>query len=180
MKLVTTLLVRDEADIVAATVEHHLDQGSQVVIVTDNGSVDGTTEILAEYADAGVVDLLHEPQQDYQQSAWVTRMARRAATRFAADWVINADADEFWLAKDHRLRLVDVLSGIPAAAGAVLARRVNLVGPPGDDEDWVDRLRWRDLYSLSERGTPLGPKVCHRADPGVAIPQGNHGARKVR
>lgn len=181
MRLIVTLLVRDEADVVAATIEHHLDQGAQQIVVTDNGSVDGTVGILQRYQDAGAVELHHQPQQDYRQAQWVTAMAQRAA-ELGADWVVNADADEFWVPKDPGLRLVEALAAIPGSYGAVVARRVNLVGPaagaPGrqDPVGWLDRLRYRDRLTLSERGTPLGPKVCHRADPTVQVAQGNHTA----
>ena len=54
MKFVVTVMVRDEADIIAAMVEHHLAQGADLIIATDNGSIDGTTEVLQAYADLGV------------------------------------------------------------------------------------------------------------------------------
>ena len=95
MKLVMTLLLRDEEDIVRENLDFHLAQGVDRVIVTDNGSEDATVEILREYEARGVVRLLLEPADDYSQGRWVTRMARLAAAE-GADWVINNDADEFW------------------------------------------------------------------------------------
>ena len=177
MRLIATLLVRDEADVVAATIDHHLAQGVELVIATDNGSVDGTVAVLERYAAAGVLELHHEPTQDYRQSQWVTAMARRAAAVHGADWVINLDADEFWVPTDRTRRLVDVLSEVPADIGTVRALRTDLIGfPRREDRPWQSRLRWRNLRTVSERGTPLGPKSCHRGDPDVVVPQGNHGA----
>ena len=54
MKLVMTLLVRDEADIVDAQIAFHLDAGVDFVVATDNRSEDGTTEILERYAREGI------------------------------------------------------------------------------------------------------------------------------
>ena len=174
MRLIATLLVRDEVDVVAATIEHHLAQGAELVVVTDNGSVDGTTAVLEQYAAAGVVQVIAEPDQTYRQAQWVTRMARVAHGR-GADWVVNLDADEFWLPKDRSRTLHDVLAEVPDAYGTVLARRTDLIGLRGDPRPWPRRLRWLNLHTVSERGTPLAPKVCHRAGPDVEVWQGNHG-----
>jgi hypothetical protein len=46
MKLVMTLLVRNEADIIEANLDYHLAQGVDFVIVTDHGSSDETVELL--------------------------------------------------------------------------------------------------------------------------------------
>lgn len=173
MRLVLTLLVRDEADVVAAMIEHHLAAGVDFIVATDNGSVDGTADILRAYQDAGVLELHHEPEQTYEQARWVTRMARRAASAHGADWVINADADEFWWPRDVP-SLSQALGVLPDRYGRVQAPRENLVAAPGLHGSWVDRLVLRDLLSLHERGGRIGSKVCHRADPQITIAQGNH------
>ena len=118
MKLVVTVMVRDEVDIIAAMVEHHLAQGADLIIATDNGSVDGTAEVLQRYADLGVLELHHDPVFRKQQHAVVTGMARRACTEHGADWVINADADEFWVPCDRRLTLRSALEAIPLSLAA--------------------------------------------------------------
>ena len=46
MKIVATLLVRNESELVADCFEHHLSQGVDAFIVTDHCSVDGLAEVL--------------------------------------------------------------------------------------------------------------------------------------
>src|SRR5213592_4254980 len=96
MRLVMTLLVRNEADIVDAHLAFHLHAGVDFVIATDTGSDDGTIEILESYAREGLLHVIHDSDPEFLQTEVVTQMARLAATGFAADWVINSDADEFW------------------------------------------------------------------------------------
>ena len=65
MKLVMTLLVRDEADVIEQNLEHHLAQGVDAFIVTDNGSLDDTLPILRRYEQRGLLELIEEPAQTY-------------------------------------------------------------------------------------------------------------------
>jgi glycosyltransferase involved in cell wall biosynthesis len=171
MKLVMTLLVRDEQDIVRENLDFHLAQGVDEVIVTDNGSQDATVEILREYESRGVVRLLLEPTDDYSQGRWVTRMARLAATG-GADWVINNDADEFWWPRAGSLR--SIFEQLSDEIGLVVARRQNFVPRPEDGRPFWERMTLRERESLNPLGKPLPPKLAHRAHPEIAVAQGNH------
>ena len=179
MKIVMTLMVRDEIDIIAAMIEHHLAQGVDAIIATDNGSVDGTTEVLQRYADLNLLELHHDPVFRKQQHAVVTGMARRAFTEHGADWVVNADADEFWVPVDKRLTLHEALDAIPIELDAFTAPVTNLVGPPALRGSGIDRLVWRDhrtseqLHDVGIYAQPTADAV-HRGDPNVVVAQGNH------
>jgi glycosyltransferase involved in cell wall biosynthesis len=175
MKLVMTLLVRDEQDIIADHLDYHLAQGVDEVIVTDNGSEDATLEILREYEARGVVRIILEPSDDYSQGRWVTRMARMAATELGADWVINSDADEFWWPRSGTL--ASTFEGLDARMGAVVARRTNFVPQPEDDRPFWERMTVRERESLNPVGKPLPPKLAHRAHPEITVVQGNHRVR---
>jgi len=172
MKLVMTLLVRDEEDIVADNLDFHLAQGVDEVIVTDNGSVDGTLEILRAYEARGLVRIIVEPTDDYSQGRWVTRMARIAATEHKADWVINNDADEFWWPREGTLRTL--FEGLGGDVGAVVGHRTNFVPRPEDDRPYWERMTLRERESLNPVGKPLPPKLAHRAHPEIVVVQGNH------
>jgi glycosyltransferase involved in cell wall biosynthesis len=171
MKLVMTLLVRDEQDIVRENLDFHLAQGVDEVIVTDNGSEDATVEILREYESQGVLRLLLEPTDDYSQGRWVTRMARLAATE-GADWVINNDADEFWWPRAGSLK--SIFDRLGDEVGLVVACRQNFVPRPEDGRSFWERMTLRERESLNPLGKPLPPKLAHRADPEIAVAQGNH------
>ena len=175
MKLVMTLLARDEADVVDAQIAYHLHAGVDLVVATDNRSEDETTEILERYAREGVLHLIREPGDDLRQSEWVTRMARLAATDFGADWVINADADEFWLGRDASLK--EVLGTVPMRFGAVRGAWRNFVPRPDDDRIFAERMTAR-LCTPSFHPHPLSThfKSAHRANPEVRIGRGNHEA----
>lgn len=88
-----TLLVRDEMDIIEQHLAYHRPK-VDFMVVTDNGSVDGTKEFLEALRGPDLI-LIDEPEHNYQQSKWVTRMIN-IAKEHGADWVVNSDADEFW------------------------------------------------------------------------------------
>lgn len=169
-----TLVVRDEVDVLAAMLEYHLAAGVDFVVATDNNSVDGTTDVLAAYQQAGVLEFRVEPAAAFDQAGWVTDMARRAAVVHHADWVINADADEFWWPRDGT-SLRPMFAIIPPQYGTIEAPRENLIGDPDVHAPWSQRLLYRDLLSLHERGGRIGAKAAHRADPRADVQMGNHG-----
>jgi hypothetical protein len=176
MKLVATVLARDEAEVIDAQVAFHLSAGADFVIATDNNSRDGTTEILERYEREGVLHLIHEPAEGLRQGEWVTRMARLAATDHGADWVINTDADEFWWPRGGSLK--EVLAAVPEEYGIVEGFWRSFVPRPDDDEPFAERMTAR----LSQQAPINDPtsfyrpviKVAHRADPNVSVGRGNH------
>jgi hypothetical protein len=176
VKLVMTLLARDEADVVESWLAFHLNAGADFVIATDNRSEDGTTEILERFARAGHVHLIRESGEDLRQDEWVTRMARLAATDFGADWVINSDADEFWWPRGASLR--DVLAAIPERYGAVGAFLRVFVPRPGEGESYAERMtvRFSALAPINDPASFYKPirKVIHRAHPEIRVTRGNH------
>jgi hypothetical protein len=176
MKLVLTVLARDEADIIDAQVAFHLNAGVDFVIATDNASEDGTTEILESYARQGCLHLIREPAEGLRQGEWVTRMARLAAREFGADWVINSDADEFWWPRGASLK--GVLEAVPEEYGVVNAFWRSFVPRPDDGAFFAERMTAR-LSSPAPINDPRSfyrpvTKIAHRADPDVIVGRGNH------
>jgi hypothetical protein len=177
MRLVMTLLARDVADVVADTLDFHLASGVDHVIATDNDSVDGTREILEGYRDRGALTLLHASGRDHRrrQSEWVTRMARLAAVDHGANWVINADSDEFFTA-DEAVDLRDVLAAVPERYGLLVVPTSNFRARRGESGPWHRRLTVRETFSLKPGGGRLIVRLVHRATPDVVVADGNHSA----
>jgi hypothetical protein len=189
MRLVMTLLVRDEVDIVRQNIEFHLAQGVDFVVATDNGSRDGTRELLESFVGRGVLELIDEEGDDYAQHRWVSRMAARARDAHGADWILNNDADEFWLAASG-----DLKAGLAAAGAAMLAcsrrhmlyahdrppapgsflqitHRVKAAHPIPALADWMTDPLPVPYFYLA-----LPSKVLCRARGLLGVHQGNHGA----
>ena len=76
MKIVMTLLVRDEQDIIRENIEFHLSQGVDYFIATDNKSVDLTTRHLKKHEKKGILHYIFKGKDNYNQHEWITRMAR--------------------------------------------------------------------------------------------------------
>lgn len=176
MSIVLTMMVRDEIDIVACNIRYHLDQGVSHVIVTDNGSIDGTRDVLADLARSSPVTVLDQEPADFRQGAWVTDMARMAHVRFGATWVINTDADEFFVAPESTL--AEVLDAIPAHIDVVRVARNDFVD---FDRPRVQAPPLEMLYRKRESlnrlsGTPIAPKAVHRGASDVTVTQGCHSA----
>lgn len=157
-------MCKDEADIIGSTIAHMLTQ-VDAIIVRDNGSTDGTLDILHSFGAA--VEVVDDPEVAYYQSRKMTELAASAAAR-GAEWVIPFDADEWWYSPFGRI--ADVLADHPdSVAAAPIYDHVATAADP-DEPDPVKRIGWRRRDPC-----PLHKVACRPVLP-VTIEQGNHGA----
>jgi Glycosyl transferase family 2 len=157
-----TLLVRDGADMLDANLRYHRAQGVDLFVVGDNGSTDGSLEMLERYERDGLIAFERIPGPVREaQGEGRTRLAR-LAWELGADWVFHNDQDEFWwpLAGD----LKQTLAAIPEAFGLVMAPRTEFVARPGEGF-FADRLTVREARFRRP------PKTAHRTNPRVMISQ---------
>ena len=175
MRIVQTLVVRDEIDIVEAQIAYHLSAGVDFVIATDHESVDGTTEVLELFERRGVLRRI-PVSGPVHESVWRTNMARLAAAEHAAQWVINTDADEFWLPRSGSLK--DVLAAVPERYGVVWGLSRHFVPRPEREPWFAERMTVRVSApaSVNDPASPFRPhaKVAHRADPNITVGFGAH------
>ena len=141
------MMVRNEADIIRVNILHHLAQGVDHFLVVDNGSSDGTVEILTRLAERLPIQWT-QYTGPYYQSEIVTELAREAYRR-GADWVIPVDADEFWSAPAGNLTSLLEQS----SAEALEVRVVNFI----QRRDCIERST-ASLLSMTRRTPqPVGP-----------------------
>jgi hypothetical protein len=185
-----TLLVRNEADIIAQNIAYHASLGVDHFIATDNDSSDGTREILEEFRRHGILTLVDERSSDYLQDVWATRMAMTARDEIGADWVISNDADEFWRPREGNLH--DLVADCDS--DGIRCSRTNMLTAFDSlpDGDWINALRFRanqqiarppliDIYE-DNLGYPffyfeLPPKLIVRTRQLLHINRGAHQAQ---
>jgi hypothetical protein len=181
MRLILTLLCRNEIDIIESMIRFHLGQGVDFIVATDNGSSDGTRDCLQHYVQSGKLLLIDQLESIHDQAIWVSTMSRIATEQLGADWLIHSDADEFWWPLNGDLKTT--LQAVPPGVRALTVGRTNFLPPPRDSgqQAWESgcfhrRQRLRERRSLNSLGQPLPGKICHRALAGISISDGNHGA----
>jgi len=104
MKLVGVTIVRNEEDILPVSLNYHLAQGMDALLVADNGSTDRTPEVLRRLARDPRIRCT-QVDGAFRQTAVANDLIRRAH-QLGADWVLVFDADEFWHAPGTCLRAV--------------------------------------------------------------------------
>lgn len=176
-KLIMTLLVKNEGDVLEENLLFHKAMGVDAFIITDNNSTDHTKDIIQKYKAKGwVAEVIEETATDYEQKQWVDRMILIARERHHADWVVNADADELWYSPSGNIK-----NELEKTSANVLRCTVQSVYPEEDKPFWqwnrviipVENQEEYELsiYSIFER---QNKKVIHRTDGYIQISMGNH------
>lgn len=113
-------ILKNEAPYVVEWVAYHRVLGVDRFFIADNGSDDGTTQLLTALNAIGIVDPFSFPGtvgRPPQLSAYAQIMARH---RDDADWIAFIDADEFILPTDGARSIRPFFSALGSSVGAVV------------------------------------------------------------
>lgn len=160
-----TLLVKNEIDLIKTHINYHLPQ-IDLLVVMDNCSTDGTYEYIKGLKDDRIV-LLTQAAQNYAQKLWVSRMIQ-TAIRLGADWVINADADEFFVGN---------IRGLIEKAQEQGYNQIYPKGtvfyttePHNPESNPIKEMVYRDHSTVKY----YSDKVIHSTSGFLSVSQGNH------
>ncbi len=135
MQVYGLLVARNEVDIIRTNVLYHLSLGLDQLLVVDNGSSDGTDQVLRELSQKDPRVRWTRDEGLFYHARVATELAREAY-REGADWVVPIDADEFWYAPGGNFRSILEES----EAGALRARLLNFFQRREQEESSPDAL----------------------------------------
>ena len=119
MRIVAITRVLDEADVIEAFVRHNAAFVQHHVFI-DNGSVDGTIEILPALRDEGVpLSVWQNHCVSFNEANHLTFLFRQASAQHEPDWVLCIDCDEFIDDRRTQAGLADMLDRLAPDISAV-------------------------------------------------------------
>jgi hypothetical protein len=171
VRVVGFMLVRNEEDVIEASIRHNL-RSLDAITVVDHGSDDATPEILASLAREGLpIQVSRDDSLELRQAEVTTAEVRRLLAE-GADLAIPIDADEF-LRMPSRARFEQVVAGANPAHHLAMTWLTYL--PALEGGDIVARLRHARRLSTERHGVY---KVIVRRllldTPSAEIVTGNH------
>jgi len=148
----------------------HVDE----ILLRDNNSTDGSSEIMVEFArEFSNVSVRLDPDPAHYQSRKMTELAHEAYRR-GHRWVLPVDPDEIWYAPEGRTirDWLAVVGGETQLVKAAIFNHVCSALDDAGDPDPVRRIGWRKRVPLDRRWG----KVACRCRPDLSLANGNHDA----
>jgi hypothetical protein len=194
MKIVALLSVKDEVEVISASINQLRSIGVDLIIAYDDGSRDGTLDVLEALTtnknDLWVVHVDRVGREAVTES-WRLTWARRAD----ADWVLFSDADELWIPATGSLRDCCSLANTDILTvdrfNVPLTQRGPLVPDELSPSSYEDLLlcvgKIPDFHLSIEQhpdtpwilGAPIGPKVLARRDVIGTVATGGHSVEAI-
>jgi hypothetical protein len=176
-------LVKDEGDVIYASLAASYRNGLRKFVISDNLSSDNTRGEIERFSRDNpecIVYVITDPVVGYYQAAKMTALARFAATVFSGigapvDWVFALDADEILFASDSRYDLFEIINGPASEKKKILAYYFcNASSSELHEEiDPKADLEWHFDYFSTYHGSPVR-KVAFRFNEAAYLEQGNH------
>jgi hypothetical protein len=174
MRIIAATKILDEGDIVEAFARHTAHYVSHHFFL-DNGSVDGTVEVLRRLRDEGLgITVLQNGSRWFNEAIYNTLLYFIAIRETAADWVAFLDADEFIDDRQAAGGLSTALAQTNPSASCVRVLLTNYHPSAHDDpnEPVVPvRIRWYEQRTDVQKVIVRG----NLADRNVVIEAGGHG-----
>ncbi len=102
MKTLMITKVKNEADIIEIFLRYHSNIFDNIVVI-DNGSLDGTYEIVNELIKEGLkIQLINEAYSDFDAFRMANQYNVELVEKYNADYVMFMDADELLITKDGK------------------------------------------------------------------------------
>lgn len=163
VRAVAVSMVKNEADVIVPVVERLLAQRVDRVVVCDNGSTDGTRDLLADLARRAPVNVLDDRDPAFLQAEKMSALADSAWRTHHPRWIVPFDADEWWTLPPRLPRFGADVRGTP------IFNHVCTGLDDAAEPDPIRRMRWRRPASRYH-------KVIVRWRPQYRLEMGNHHA----
>ena len=201
MKIVALLGVKDDVELIGASINHLRSIGVDLIIAYDDGSADGTLEVLEALKTKDDLWVVNVDRVEPWGQALTETYRLEWARKTNADWFLFLDADEFWIPASGSLKNCRSLG----SADILTVDRFNVPltrrRPLAPEE--FSPSHYQDLFLCVETipnfhlyiqqnpevpwilGQPIAPKVLARADVIATVSPGGHfvdpsGDRPVR
>jgi Glycosyl transferase family 2 len=172
VRLVTTTVLRNEADILEAFVRHHAAFADRMIVAC-HFCQDASTELARELQREGLpLDVRELPEPIYEEARFKTAVFDEAARVYDPEWILPLDADEFLVYGDAP-SLDAALDRLPRNLPTRLRLKA-YVPTPDDEEAEPNVLRRITNRSAMEFGSKVIVPRDLRRRRRIGIAQGHH------